>query len=319
MLSATIQLKKHQESVVTFQISIEESSVGSLVDGLSSLMGDGVIDCIPHIGDPLRVRSTITPILQNSENFTDSDLKAVLERLKLVNTDVAIWSCLGNIQGPKAIVRAKQKVIKKRLSSIARVNFFDEQKIAFASKYLNWGPFKKTIKFIQATASLRGLIEGKATSEAVKMLYWSPTEKNPVEYKSNGEINLEKTPYGCLFCVPLTTMNKVGAEKLIYHLRRFSREYSITMGATLNALSVNVLEAVISFHFDPRKQDSEYIHELFIRFNRELIADGLYPYRMNPDLMPHCLDILPHPSLSKKIKSLIDPNHMISPNHYIGS
>ncbi len=277
VLSATIKLKKRQEKVVSFRISIAETKVGSLIEVISSLLSDGVIDCIAHIGDPLRIRSTKEPILQNSKDFSDNDLKLVLKKLQLIDSESPIWSCLGNIQGPKGLVRAKQKIIKKRMSHIGKVQFYDEDTICLVTTYLNWGPFKNTIKFLRATESLRGLINGNATSEAVKMLFWSPKKKNIVPYKDNGDIDVDKSPSGCIFCVPLTTMNKKGADKLINHFRSFSSKHGLLMGATLNTLNANVLEAVISFHFDPSTEEIQNIHKLFIEFNQELIRDGLFP------------------------------------------
>ncbi len=317
VLSMVIRLNKHQEKVLSFQLNIEEKNVGLLVDSISKLMQLDVLSCITHIGDPLRIKSTLEPILASSKKFNFKDKEYLFNRLKLNNTSSPIWSCLGNIQGTKKVVSAKKYEVNKELSQFGKVQFFDEEKISKFTKYLNWGPFKPMVNFLEVTHCLRGLVAGRATSEAVKMLYWSLDNNQSIKYLESGDIDTNSTPYGTLFCVPITTMNKEGANKLIEGFRAFAKKHNLTIGATLNTLTSSVLEAVISFHFDPSQVDTTEIHQLFVKLNEEFVSRGSYPYRMNPDLMKHSHSILPHPQLSSKLKSSLDPDNIISPNHYI--
>jgi 4-cresol dehydrogenase (hydroxylating) len=315
VLSIVIKLERIQEQVLSFQVSVSEARVGELIDSLSILLSDGVLSCIPHIGDPLRVRSTIEPIIRGLPGIKHSEVEYVLRKLNLSDVSVPIWSCLGSIQGPVEIIQAKKALIRKKLARLGDVKFIDEKKIAIFARFFNWGPFRPMVFFLKGTASLRGLVQGESTSDALKMMNWNPGgfQQNIVP-KSEA---FEDSTYGVIFSVPLTKMTGFSAHKIISHVRAFSADNHLILGMTFNALNSSVLEAVISFHFDPTSTNLEEIHSLFAKFNRILIDDGIFPYRMNPDLIKVCWDIVPHKELSSSLKVAMDPNNIMSPGHYV--
>ncbi len=315
VLSVVLKLKKVQTNVLSFQVGVPESKVGALVDVLADLMNEGILTCIPHIGDPLRVRSTMEPILRKLSGVKENDVQYVLKKLKLLDLSVPFWSCLGSIQGPKELVAAKKSILQKKLAPLGSVRFVSEKSVSFMTRFFNWGPFRPIVQFYVATESLRGLVQGRSTSDALHMLTW-----NPGEFSLRKEVHsevFERSTYGVIFSVPLTKMNHHCAQNLISLARSFSVENDIILGMTLNALTSSVLEAVISFHFDPVSPRVAEIQSLFIQFNRMLISKGMYPYRMNPDLMKYCWDVLPHKQLSSKLKAALDPKNIVSPDHYV--
>ncbi len=314
VLSMGYQLHPVQSDHLTFQVELPESAVPTLVGAIADLRRQQVLDCIVHIADPVRFRSTLSPILGEIQGLSPADRDFWLKRLGGADSP---WSALGSISGPRALVAAKKSELKRRLRGIGRLRFFRESRIQALLPWLGWGPLKRLQTFLMATTPLRGFARGKASSDAVKMAFWSPKGERLPEYSQPGRLALDKSQ-GVIFCVPLAPLDASGAQGLISVARSFAKETGAILGVTLNTLSNNVLEAVVSLHFDPVPDgETERAHQAFLQLNERYMARGYYPYRLNPALAPMAGQLTAHPSFTAALKKAIDPTGVVSPGHYL--
>lgn len=311
VLSATYQLHPIPENKTSIQIKFARKNLEPVIEAFRQLRQDGVIDCIVHAADPVRSATTICPLLSQKS----------AEKVWQQSLQSNEWSAIASVYGSKKMVRIKLQEIKKTLRGHAKVIAFDEKKLQWIKKIFSILGMKEQVEFLEASAGLRGLVRGQATSDALLMtsyrgghhgsqsLNWQKTNRE------NHRVAVDESPLGVLFCVPLFGYTGTNANTVYDLVQKISKESGLMMGVTLNGMSEKLLEAVISIHFD--ESTKIQAHQTLRDLNGALIQKGFYPYRLNPDTM----DIMKgredsYKSILHSLKKLFDPQGILSAGRY---
>jgi len=308
--AATIKLNRYHSFITDFKISFNDANLSPVFDQIKTLKQIGIIKSICRTGDFARSYETMAPLLTKEYekigiNMTPSEL---LTRYKKYNRFE--WTCFGKIDGEPEEVEFKKKQIENKLSKLAKVEFYTENKIQRLTKIFyflkRWDQYCN----LKASESLRLLSIGVPTDDALKITFWDQTQiKTQVNFSSD----VDDSPIGFLLIVPLCPFKGDHVNNFVLQARTISTKYKVDLGITLNTISDTIIEGVISLKFKSAQSGHQCMLDLYEKFS----SLGYWPYRLNIDIM----DKFIRPTESfwivvKKIKSILDPNSIIARERY---
>ncbi|MFS4460586.1 FAD-binding oxidoreductase [Bdellovibrio sp. HCB2-146] len=304
VLQGAIKLNLRPEKSYALSLSVNNERLSELINSLTELRRNGTIQGIPHVANRERTVSTFIPLLQEK----DPSLTAEKAREILGRAITGDWALTVSVGGPAALADVRLQEVKKKLKPLGRIFVQSLQNNSFKSKMqsLLISLFASTEQksVLAAAEKLRGLHHGQASNAGVQFLM------------QNGNVDTSKE--GFLLCTPLAPLTGTSAQMYLDTLNAHAQKYPVKLAMTLNIITEQILEAVISVHFNREDaQEVEQAHACVRSLTESFSSRGYYPYRVNIDQIKDFTGMpVPHWDLVRKIKSVLDPNGIIAPGRY---
>lgn len=323
--AATVKLQPSYEDSVDFKFSISDQNLGHAFEQLKTLRRRGMLNSICRTGDFSRSFETLAPLLYEEYQKIGKDLTCEELQESYRKFNKSEWTSFGRLTGTKDDVAYKKSQVEKCLKPYGELQFFTEKSIEKLYKFTKFFHQWDLYCNLKASESLRKLTAGIPTSDALKMVHWDNRESKTMKSVMTERQSLEKAiekPFdksidhseqGFILVVPLVPLTSKNVEKLVHVTRTVAKLYDISLGITLNIISAEVIEGVISIKFSDSTQGHQCMKHLYSEYEKL----QFYPYRLNPEIMSSYIDKEnTFWSTAALIKKSLDPDHIIAPGRY---
>jgi 4-cresol dehydrogenase (hydroxylating) len=219
--------------------------------------------------------------------------------------------------GSKDEIRIARRAIKRRLGWASRVSIITERRLKL---------LRGVVRLLQSTRRGRelavfsrsldshfGLSRGVPTDESLKSLYWAIDRLPP-----DGAPEPNDSRCGMMYCLPIFPLDGGVVRAELDRVDEVFGKHQFTAYVTLNIISAGAVEAVINLSFDREDRDQvRRAHECIRECQGMLIQGGFIPYRVGIQSMDQilCADD-PFWKMVRRLKTVFDPNGIISPGRY---
>lgn len=295
---ATIRLQPIPQTTMVISISpLPNVRIGKLIEKLISLRRQGILPTNLHISNKNRKLSVVVPLVARQLGVS------IKKALSLVEAKFADeWIVTTSVCGRNEIIQAQSRLLSKELKSVAKVH-----SIRLDIDNTN----RKKDDYLSRALHEVGLNPcGVPSDDSIMSLGFGQHE-----VFQNG---LVESNTGTFFLVPLLPCSGREIEEAIKIISDEFRKFEFTPYITLNLIEENCFEAVVNLTFDRTKQlrKKEAMNVMRTTF-KKLSDKGFPPERMSIFQMdiPQKID-KGHIDTIHKIKSLFDPNGIISGGRY---
>lgn len=318
----TLWLSPEPEDFCTFICWLDEDEdLFRVVDILSRLKLQGVLQSNVHIGNDLRViasRGRFPWHLAKDDQPLPEDVRASLRR----KYSAKKWVFTGAFYGTKEHVQASRKTLKKALTGY-KVNYLTDKSFekaeSFVARLTKFGlgdiDLTKTLKEkIGLAKPLFQLLKGIPTAETLKGAAWK-TKLN------DDEKNYEPLAAGSgiLWQAPVIPAHAECVQELLNTVTPIYHKYGFDCPVTFSMINERSLICVTNVVFD--KKDSEETAralQCYKKLGEVLTTRGFYPYRTSVSGIQHLQTMTsPYWDVISKIKKALDPQNILSPGHYV--
>ena len=246
---------------------------------------------------------------------------------------LASWTIVGGIYGTSRQVRANKMEIKKHLSSLGRLVFFDDtsQKIlkSMVHKVRSNG-FQGT--FFRGLKSLSDLIFGKASIETIEsllslypILKGEPNEQILVAaYVKNKErqpaknLDPARDECGLIFFAPLVPARGKEVQSLVENIKQICANNQFESGILLIQPNPRTFFVVLLILYNRENaEETQRAQQTYDQLCEFLEPLHYQQYRCCTPQMEKILDYnQPYQRLMKALKVALDPNQIIAPGRY---
>lgn len=216
--------------------------------------------------------------IKSREALSEEELKYWAKKY-----NVDSWLLVGMIYGPRRVVKAIKREIKKEMKSIKKKSFFLNS-VTFS--YLSL--IKKTLLkfrfeyFAQSLESLErafGVMIGKPNNVALKLAYWKNENKDLVKQST---LNPNRDSCGLIWYAPLVEFKPHSVLNYVHFVQNISKKYQFNSLITLTTIDDLCFDSTIPILFnqnDPLdvKRAQDYYHDLINQGQKW----GFIPYRLN--------------------------------------
>ena len=290
VLGGWFSLIPRQESS-TF-ISIQNEDLETLLEDFKTLYRNRLLSEITHIGDPSRKETMLKGLIRAKfPDLSDQKIEAVIHQV-----GSAAYQGITAIHGRAAVSRSISREIRKLISPTSTVDSFTPQKVRRLSKLSRWLPIPRIQNlgiFLQALEELITLSDGKPSNIGHLALTMSGDNPN---LAAESAVYLNAT-------IPTK-------ENAIQSFRSLLKEAGHNHSVTYIVNPEEAVSAIITLHFE--RDETDQVQPALRILTESLIKNGFPPYRAGIDQMDH----LQMPEVTKKLKDLFDPLHLIAPGRY---
>ena len=301
--SATVRLRRKRPSQSYFHMTFPQDKLPMVIEKLREAKVNGIFEGIARTGDYSRSMESLAPLFQNELKKLGLDYSSEKVEKLYRKMNPHEWSSFGVFEGDTEIVKAKVKAFRKLFKNIAHVKTFSDATYQKIGKFLSLTGQKHRLALYRAGNGLKNLTGGTPSNDALAMAAW-PNKWN--------QKNIDNLSGGMHFIVPILPFDGKDATEMVGAMRNLV-EKDITLGITLNSITNEVIEAVISIKFS----DPKLGHNLALKMANVLLEMGYPPYRLsnaNKDLFVHKND--PFWEKVDQIKEIMDPNEVLSGGRY---
>lgn len=310
---AIIKLNPKTEQHVAFTLSLyNEQQIGEIIEKIRYLKQQKVINTIVHVGNHHRTFITAAPMVYRYLKSHGMKVSRQIAENLLEKFLPGGWSLIASLSGPKQMVKAAKKIVKKTLSPYGKISFIDENKIRLAQILSKTLGLKKLNIYLNSISPLTGFTFGRPSDEALHSIYWPHADENPLWRDP------DQADFGFVFIVPVSPLRKAEVDKTLQIIKQIEQEFGFKLAVTLNPVDEFILEGVVSFDFDLKDQQQvQKAHKAIRTAVEKFVKAGLIPYRV--DINNYDLLIDPNDVYWQKIRDLkrvFDPDNIISPKRY---
>lgn len=322
---AAIQLLPKSSAQASFFVEIgSDQDVSKVMEVLRDLLRRRVIRCIPHVFNRKRLSDGLMSTYQRALGSYGIE-SAPEECVRLFSSHFSSksnWFMAGAILGDDDDLQLSSKKLKTALRPFGTVIFTQSWPIRLAGKILRFlylvRPTKwlaSRLAFLDASKTVSGLTCGIPTENTLPSVIWAAHKRRPLE----GELeDLDRATAGFIYVTPFAPLSTQATIELLNIIRSTFSEFSFEPSVTLNVVTAQTVEAVVSIHFD-RSSETQRRNALECSrtLGKRLIDAGFPLYRTNIEDM----DLVTNPKSEywkavREIKQLLDPNGIISPGRY---
>ena len=335
VVKAGIWLMPQPESwnLFTFDLA-NDADLPQFVDRLRLLMLEGTVQSHVHMVNDFQMLSVVSkyPYKQlNGQNYLSSETIAKLRK----QYSIAPWSLVGGIYGSKEQVKVSKSKLKKSLSDIGKIEFFDHQKVQtvhkfiklyrkYSSKLFLFKLLKKakallSTKHIEVMALLPemyGILQGNPTERIIKSAYF----KSPL-IPPETKVNPAQDNCGVIWLAPAVPASGQKIKELLEIVRPLYDKYNFDFSGCLTRINNRTFFFLLGIFFRREDQkESQQALELYQALVQETIQAGYQPYRGSiPYWSQNNKDTSENLALRKflsEIKHTIDPENILAPGKY---
>lgn len=314
----------------TFEI-LDEKYLPNVLDSIRDLSLDNTIQCHTHMANQYQMLSLLRQYpydLLNGEKRIPDTLMAQFKK----EFNIPFWSLVGGLYGSKAVVKANRSKVKNVLSKFGRIEFFDEQKIKFAKKFINLcqnakkGSLSdllgkmirplisaKPIEVMRLLPEFSKILKGIPTETIVNSAYFKAKQAPPKENLNPAEDNC-----GIMWLAPAVAASGSEGLKALSVVKPLYAKHGFDFAACFTLMSSRTYFFLLGIFFDQENQEEKNrAMALFQDLSKATKAAGFVPYRLGVTSMDKFMEEDPElGNFFSKIKTALDPNSILSPGKY---
>lgn len=313
-----VWLYPEPEAFTFFYIGVNtEEKLPALIEALRPLRLNGILNSAVHIGNDLRIISSLRRYPWEYTGGSAPMGSEVRERLRR-ETGVAAWNVSGSLAGTRAQVRGAMKALRRAAKPVGKLVFVNDWKLAVGRRAVavlqRFGVGKVMARQLEGLVPNYGLLKGIPTDAPLIGAHW----------RVRGDVSSDTadpldTGAGLIWMSPVLPMRGEDAQRLIEHIEPLFQQYGYDFLVTFTLLNERAMVAVLNAAFDKTVaeecESAEACYEAVIRRVKEL---GYPPYRSCVMGMPLLVDEGDvFWEVARDIKRALDPNEVIAPGRYI--
>ncbi len=318
---ASVDLLPKREAHATMVCKIDDEGLLALmVDRLADLRRKGLIQTAVHIAHRERSRISVCPVLRDmlvrEWKYSESEASN-LAREWFEKEGFGAWCAVGGLMGTRAQLKEARQRVRAAMRGVGASIFITDGRIAIAQALSGVLGFIPSVRrkqvLLQAALPFYNLSKGIPTDAALGSVYWPVTE----EMLERGA-DPNESRCGLLYCLPMIPMSGAAATEVMELVNRVLEPYELTPYVTFNMATTKALESVINIAFDLNDQNAcRRAHQAMDELHDAVMKSGFVPYRVGINLMDRLTD--PEDTYwqtVRDLKTVLDPNHIISPGRY---
>ncbi|MCB0497918.1 MAG: FAD-binding oxidoreductase [Cyclobacteriaceae bacterium] len=299
----------------------DEKNYENYINELAQLRKQEIITTAFHIAN--RNRSAIA-LLPHVESYFKNQLGMNADQAKResaafhsrITKDT--WSAFGGVMGSRKEVRLAKKTIKRKMKKYGKVMFLTQKKISRLQRVVqlfSFLPYFKKLKaFTVAMEAAFSYSQGIPSDMALDSVYWPVNEPIP----PNSAEDMDSTDAGLLFSLPILPLNGSSLKKAAQATVEIFRNYGFEAYITFNIIDSKSIESVINLAFKKSDLDTfEKAKKAIDELNAYFMKEGFILYRTDIDRMGQVIGKNDSFWVTiKELKTIFDPNGIISPGRY---
>jgi 4-cresol dehydrogenase (hydroxylating) len=314
--AARVALRPVPEARLNFQIALADPArLAEFVAALADLKRDLGFGNILHIGDRARAMDTLAPLVRANARAAGLSLSRGQLAAALSRRLSCDWSGVGVLEGPAKLVRARRALLVGRLRGFGKVRFYRYETVARAASWARRLGLAREAAELEALRTIMGFTRGIPSDGALHSIYW------PLEDHSDEPATPEAGRAGWILFTPLMPARGGDVVEALSEIDRITAAHEVRRAVTLNLLTDQVLEAVVSLCFpldEPAAVDRARACSRAL--NRRFVDLGMTPYRVPVDQY----DVLHDRGsagweVACRLKEALDPCGVIAPGRWLPS
>jgi hypothetical protein len=230
---------------------------------------------------------------------------------------VAAWTGFGGLYGPRSMVRAARRDIRRVLRQFSRrVLFVDRRLEGLVGRLAGLLPerFDRLAVTARKLGEALDVLDGRPSRVALPLAYC----RSGTAPENDRRMNPARDGCGLIWYAPLVPMKGERVRQYVELVERVCRAHGIEPLITLTGLFSGCFDSTIPILFDRGNGDdvarARACHRRLFQEGCEL---GFVPYRFGMDQMDLAVDSnQPCWRLVDTIKSALDPERLIAPGRY---
>lgn len=314
---AGIYLMPEPEDFCSFFLRAErDADLDQLITFLYSLRLHGILQSAVHIGNDLRVISgkTSYPWERTGGRVPlPDDIRAELRRQHAVG----VWNVAGSITGPREIVAAVRKLIRRELRSFHPV-FITNRSMTHMRRLQALlhlaGAAKRMQGKIDLASALFDTLRGTPSAGAIRGAWWRV--RNVKDPKALDPLDNDA---GLIWVSPVLPADATHARCVLALLSQIYSKYGFDTLVTFTLLTERAIVCVSNISFDRTdEEECQRAKKCHAELLTSLLDEGYIPYRAGPATFQYLAkDSSTFWQLSSRIKNALDPHGIISPGRYL--
>jgi len=288
--------------------------LGPLIEALRPLRLQGILRSTVHVANDYKVLAGIQQYpweeTQGETPLRPELMAQLRERLKF-----GAWSGSGGLYGTRGQVAEARRAVRKALKGkVDRLQFLDDRKLAFASRFarlyqlLTGWDLRKTLDLARP---VYGLMKGTPTGQPLASAYWR--KKNPPPSRKDPD----RDGCGLLWCAPVVPMEGHHAAAVADLSSRIMLDYGFEPSISMTLITERAVACVISISYDRHESgQDEQAMACYRHLQQELTSHGYYPYRLGIQAMSELSEQDGQSQLVRALKDALDPNGVLAPGRY---
>ncbi|MDJ0743391.1 MAG: FAD-binding protein [Xenococcaceae cyanobacterium MO_167.B27] len=332
VVKAGIWLMPQPESwnLFTFDLT-NDSDLPQFVDRLRPLMLEGIVQSHVHMVNDFQMLSVVSKYpyeeLNGKSCLSDETLTTLRKQY-----GVAPWSLVGGIYGSKEQVKLSKSKLKKSLSDLGKIEFFDSKKVntvrKFVELYRKTAPDSLLFKVIKGAKALlsskdievmallpemHGILQGNPTERIIKSAYFKSPNVPPED-----KVNPAQDNCGVIWLAPAVPASGKKIKELLEIVRPLYDKSGFDFSGCLTRINNRTFFLLLGIFFQREDEaESQQALELYNALAQATKQAGYQPYRGSiPYWSQHnnCDNALSN--LLSGIKQTVDPENILAPGKY---
>ncbi len=313
-----IWLYPEPEAFRFFHIGVNrDSDVAPLVDALRPLRMKGLLNSAVHIGNDLRVLSSMVAYPWEACGGTpplSPELRRVLRR----ESGLGAWNVTGSLTGPAAQVRGAGRALRKAAKGLGKVTFVTDLRLRWGQRLLKGlkplGLGTVLARQLEALEPNYGLLKGEPCTAPLAGAHWRVRDMGKPRPEDPRD-----THAGLLWISPVVPLCGEDVLRLLQAVEPLFHAEGFDLLATFTMLNERAMVGILNLAFDRRiKEEVTAADRCYRAVLKRLLALGYPPYRTAPCGMP----LLREEGdtfweLTRDIKRALDPKDILARGRYI--
>ena len=306
------------EAFCFFHVGVkEESQVGVLVDALRPLRMKGLLNSAVHIGNDLRVLSSMVPYPWDACGGKPPLGRDTRHKLR-TSAGLGAWNVSGSLAGPAAQVRAASRALRGAMRGIGKVTFVGDRKLRWGRRAVNAlqrvGLGGVPARQLEALEPNYGLLKGEPAVAPLAGAHWrvrdmgAPKPVDPLD-----------THAGLLWMSPVLPLNGGDVHRLLDAVEPLFHDEGFDLLATFTMLNERAMVGILNLAFDQRlEEEAAAADRCYKAVLAQVLALGYPPYRTAPCGMPQLrVEGDTFWELTRDIKRALDPKDILARGRYV--
>lgn len=239
--------------------------------------------------------------------------------------NIPSWTIVGSIYGSKGVVKVVQKEISNIFKALPSKQVFSNSILVRSGKFIIYNFPEFIFRLVPPLHMLREQLKsfdlgneimlGKPNKVALKLPYWRHKNSNIL---ANGNLSPGKDNCGLLWYAPIITMKAESMKEFSQLVRDICPKYNIEPFITFTNLKHDCVDSTIPIVFDRENHQAVLdAHNCLKELVAQGVKKGFIPYRLNIDQQQTLLDKnSDFWQTSNQLKTVLDPNRILSPGRY---
>lgn len=292
-----------------------EVELERVIDALQPLRLKGILKSAIHIGNDYKVLNTYDQypweLAEGRTPLPEEVLKKVSNRIGCCE-----WNGSGALYGTRQqVADARQQLRSALKGKVKRLNFMTDTRLSIAKRFPKLLGYLLKVDLqalLPVMEAIYGMQKGIPSDVAMASVYWRKKQPPPAIKDPDHD------RCGLIWYSPIAPLEGRHAVVMFNEVRKIMLAFRFEPMVSVVFISERALCCVVSIVYDRdipgEDENAMQCHDTIINRLAEL---GYYPYRLGVQNMSK----LPTPhenylQVAKKLKAVIDPEHILSPGRY---